>query len=227
MAGGGAGAPAQVRQLADTWPQGPRPPWLPECPVGQRGGAPWGLEALQSREHRARSAGRSSLRVSVSRAPLLIRTVRTKATLVAASTLIACQGPSRLQRQSRSEVLGGQDLGGGTLGTAGRPARSSVIAESRGARHPLCRLWSRTLPGPSPAVCPASEPFGSAAAEHTWSVKFHVKLIKNLKTKSCSWVAPATFQVLSGHLPRPLLRLPLPVSLSSCFSISLCPPPPG
>lgn len=181
------------------------------CPLGAGGAAEPG--AL------GRVWGRSSLCVSVSRAPLLIRTVRTKATLVAASTL--------RQRQSRSEVLGGQDPGGGTLGTAGRPARSSVIAESQGALCPLCRLWSRALPGPSPAVCPAPEPFGSAAAEHTWSVKFHVKLIKNLKTKSCSWVAPAMFQALSGHLPRPLLRLPLPVSLSSCFSISLCPPPPG
>lgn len=93
MAGGGAGAPAQVRQSADTWPQGPRPPWLLECPMGQQG-APWGLEALQSGGHRAGSVGRSSLCVSVSRAPLLIRTVRTKATLVAASTVIACQGPS-------------------------------------------------------------------------------------------------------------------------------------
>lgn len=94
--GGGrwGGRPGAGEAVGGHLATGPPPPVAARVSCGAAGGAPWGLEALQSQEHRARSAGRSSLRVSVSRAPLLIRTVRTKATLVAASTLIACQGPS-------------------------------------------------------------------------------------------------------------------------------------
>ena len=139
----------------------------------------------------------------------------------------------RLQTQSCSEVLGGQDPGGGTLGTAARPAHSSVITESRRVHHPPPAPqpvvpWA--LPGPSPAASPAPRPFSSAAAEH--AVKFHIKLIKHLKTKSCSWVALTTFQGVSGPLPHPFsvrsfLSPYLPVSPSRSVPQPQLKLPPG